>query len=60
LLIILLIVAAIWLSFGALATVATVGKKREPITGGVAAFTVLVTAGIIWLLLWAAMELDAA
>lgn len=35
------------LTFGALSTVASVGKPRQPLTGGVAAFTVLSSGAII-------------
>ncbi len=57
---ILLIAAAVFLGLGTLASVAIVGKPREPITGGVAAFVVLTNASIIALLIWAVIEVNAA
>jgi hypothetical protein len=52
-----LYVVAGWLTFGALFTVATVGKPRTPTTGGVATFIIMVDAAIIVALVLAAGKL---
>lgn len=48
-------VAAAWLTLGVIATITQVGKERKPLTGGVAAFTAITGAGIIALLIIAAV-----
>lgn len=52
----LLFVAATWLVVGALVTVTQVGKPRPPLSGQIAAVTVLVTAAIVTLLIIAGVE----
>lgn len=54
---VLLYVIAGWITLGAVTTISLVGKPREPITGGVAAFSVLVQAAIIVTLIFAAVAL---
>ena len=50
------VVIIAFFAFGSMATISLVGKPREPLTGGVAAATVLTQAalsiGVYWL--WAA------
>lgn len=58
--VVLLIVTAGWMVLGALITIGTVGKQREPITGGVAAFSVAITAAMVAVMVTAAVSLSAS
>lgn len=42
-----------WLTLSAIVTIATVGKPKQPTTGGVAAFSTVIMAVLIWLIIWA-------
>jgi divalent metal cation (Fe/Co/Zn/Cd) transporter len=55
--VILLIVAACLLGWGAILTILNVGKPKEPTTPGVAALATLINAGIIFLLLYSATHI---
>lgn len=56
----LLLVIAGWIGFGALSTVGSVGKPRLPVSGGVAAFSVLISAAEIVVLVAAALRVSHA
>lgn len=43
------IVLIAWFALGALLIIANVGKQRTPGTPGAAAVSVVITAGLIWL-----------
>lgn len=47
--------AAIFLTFGVIGTITSVGKPREPLTGGTAAASTIISAGIITLLILATL-----
>jgi hypothetical protein len=55
-----LYVLAGWITTGALLIIATVGKPRQAITGGTAAFIVLIDGLILLLLFAAAAQLRGA
>ena len=52
-----LALSAAFMAFGALSTVSNVGKRRDPITGRVAAATVVVAAYMITVFILAATRL---
>lgn len=47
--------AAIFLTIGVMGTILNVGKPREPLTGGTAAASTIISAGIITLLILATL-----
>lgn len=56
-LILLLWLCAAFLTFGTLSTIALVGKRREPITPGMAVLTVVINGVIVGVLVSAALAL---
>lgn len=42
-----------WVALGVLINVASIGKKREPLTGGVVAGSLFFSAGFAWVIILA-------
>lgn len=57
---VLLFVMAGWTLLGVVGTIFAIGKKREPMTQGRAAFVILISLGMITILVIAALQLIGA